>query len=516
MYFNKDVVENDHEKDKENEIQSGIISYLTENGGNVGIDNTTFTHVPFSLYPTLFSAELFQFGKEIAPLFNVLVDRIARNKLNSTSKDINISESWLESVLKATSEVDDFTKHLLDIYREVEKQKVKDPSSYQPIQLGILRSDYMVHDNSRSGDNEVNLFQVELNTIASSFGSLSTIISEAHQYMSKRYSSYVQNYLKTSLDESTVFNNFYPKNDVLNKTVNALAKGHNLFIKQLNLSTEISTSILMVILDDENNVFDQRMIEHCLFEKFGISLERKSFSDIAMCGQLRHIDKHKNILCINNTVISLAYFRSGYSPTNYKNEDSWKVRKMIELSKAIKCPSISYHLAGTKKVQQALTIPGELEKFLKPEECLKIRKCFVKIYTLDVNEMTLNDTKAVEKAMFSKDFVLKPSREGGGNNFYGLNVGEKLRSLSDVERKGFILMERIYPKALPVKLLRKGVKQEGNGVYELGMFSTILTDSNEEIVNEYVGYLLRLKFENVDEGGVATGYSCLGSLALVE
>ena len=36
---------------------------------------------------------------------------------------------------------------------------------------------------------------------------------------------------------------------------------------------------------------------------------------------------------------------------------------MIERSLAIKSPSIQYHLAGTKKVQQALAAPGTLERY---------------------------------------------------------------------------------------------------------------------------------------------------------
>lgn len=36
----------------------------------------------------------------------------------------------------------------------------------------------------------------------------------------------------------------------------------------------------------------------------------------------------------------------------------------MEQSSAIKCPSISYHLAGTKKIQQELAKPGVLERYL--------------------------------------------------------------------------------------------------------------------------------------------------------
>ena len=36
---------------------------------------------------------------------------------------------------------------------------------------------------------------------------------------------------------------------------------------------------------------------------------------------------------------------------------------MIERSMAIKCPNISYHLAGTKKMQQVVASPGVLERY---------------------------------------------------------------------------------------------------------------------------------------------------------
>ena len=40
----------------------------------------------------------------------------------------------------------------------------------------------------------------------------------------------------------------------------------------------------------------------------------------------------------------------GYVPDQYPTQVEWEARRMMELSLAIKCPSINYHLAGTKKV----------------------------------------------------------------------------------------------------------------------------------------------------------------------
>lgn len=48
--------------------------------------------------------------------------------------------------------------------------------------------------------------------------------------------------------------------------------------------------------------------------------------------------------------VALAYYRSGYAPVQYPSQLEWDARLLIERSLAIKCPSIQYHLAGTKKV----------------------------------------------------------------------------------------------------------------------------------------------------------------------
>ena len=42
----------------------------------------------------------------------------------------------------------------------------------------------------------------------------------------------------------------------------------------------------------------------------------------------------------------------GYTPNDFHSDKDWDSRLLLERSKAIKCPNIYYHLAGTKKVQQ--------------------------------------------------------------------------------------------------------------------------------------------------------------------
>ncbi|XP_071022648.1 glutathione synthetase-like [Oncorhynchus clarkii lewisi] len=65
---------------------------------------------------------------------------------------------------------------------------------------------------------------------------------------------------------------------------------------------------------------------------------------------------------------------------------SWEARLMMERSLAVKCPDISTHLAGTKKVQQELGRPGVLERFFpgEPDVVDQIRATFAGLYTLDM------------------------------------------------------------------------------------------------------------------------------------
>ena len=60
---------------------------------------------------------------------------------------------------------------------------------------------------------------------------------------------------------------------------------------------------------------------------------------------------------------------------------------MMERSLAIKSPSIQYHLAGTKKIQQALASPGALERFFDDKSKIdEVRDTFTGIFSLDHNE----------------------------------------------------------------------------------------------------------------------------------
>ena len=65
--------------------------------------------------------------------------------------------------------------------------------------------------------------------------------------------------------------------------------------------------------------------------------------------QLAKIDNDTHVLKINGFEIGFVYYRSGYQVEQYTDEKDWKTRGMLEVSQAVKCPSIDVHLTTFKK-----------------------------------------------------------------------------------------------------------------------------------------------------------------------
>lgn len=281
---------------------------------------------------------------------------------------------------------------------------------------------------------------------------------------------------------------------------------------------------------------DQRALEHEIWSTHGVRSEFATIDEL--CRRLSVNGEDKNRLFYlkedgTSIEISVAYYRACYTPNDYKCPADWETRRIIETSAAIKCPSAGYHLAGTKAIQAALCKPGVLERFLTHEECSLLRQCFAAQFSLgDVTRRESSSVAIANAISDGSNWVFKPQREGGGNNYYGAEVSNFLKShLGSEILDGYVLMQRIFPNALPSTFYKQGILQTGLSISELGVYGIYLgsrtaTDSSTTPIptssstsevtvrNSYGGYLLRTKQEGVDEGGVATGYSVLNSIYL--
>merc|ERR1711874_387782 len=160
---------------------------------------------------------------------------------------------------------------------------------------------------------------------------------------------------------------------------------------------------------------------------------------------------------------------------------------------------------------------GQVEKFLGCDlEISAVQEIFTGLYSLDHGEI---GDKNLESAIANpQKYVLKPQREGGGNNVYGEDIKPFLEKIKDSEeRNAYILMDRIQPPVTTNYMVRPGKKpQLVDVISELGIFGYVIGDKDAIHTNKHVGQMLRTKLSHVDEGGVAAGLGALDSVYLVD
>ncbi|CAG7693765.1 unnamed protein product [Allacma fusca] len=461
------VLEDVSEKAKDWALMHGVAMRSKQNFSK---DSVTFA--PFLLLPSTFPRPEFERAVNIQTVLNTLVHRVAHDF------------EFLRSSLSNTIKVDDFTGRLFSIY-----EKVLEEGITQGISLGLLRSDYFI---------DVPQFavkQVEINTVATSLAGVSTVLVDCHRFT------------LTELGHRDKLKNL-PENGALAGLSNGMLKAWEIYDRP-------TAAILFLVEDVTFNICDQRFHEFEI-QKLNPDVRtiRKTLTEVAFQGTL---DSEKRLF-IDGVEIALVYFRSGYSPDQYHTNTEWNARLLMERSRAIKCPSIYYHLAGTKKIQQELARPGVLEKFLDdPADVCAVRRIFTGLYSLDQGEA---GDKSIEMAIENpRKYVLKPQREGGGNNVYDEEIKDQLEKIRNTpERDAWILMEKIQPPLQKNYMIRPALSEPlyTDFVSELGIYGVIIGDAETIIENKYVGHMLRTKVSSANEGGVAAGWGALDSVYLVD
>ncbi|KAJ2256345.1 Glutathione synthetase [Coemansia sp. RSA 455] len=388
---------------------------------------TALVPAPVALAPSPIPRSEFDKVVALQPVFNQLFDRVARD------------HDFLTSTLESLGSADEFTLRILAMYIQ---QRVL--GVWKPAVVGIHRSDYLIHAPENEPDASPLAKQVEFNTIASSFASLSSIVGDFHRHMLAKTE------YKDLLQAGNITKDQLPANESLTSIADGLAAGFKLY------------------------------------------------------GNTRG-DKE----------VAVAYYRSGYAPTDFPSEKEWDGRWLVESSRTIPVPSLAYHLAGCKKIQQVLAQSGVVERYVDDQQAAElVRECFVGLYPLD---NTSEGQQAYDLAMANpSNYVVKPQREGGGYNTYGDDIPKLLSSLSDEERKGYILMDLIRAPGFRNVLLRNGQLVASEVVSELGIYGVWVSDTNGDVViNRSGGHLLRTKASDVYEGGVAAGFAVIDSPLLI-
>lgn len=132
--------------------------------------------------------------------------------------------------------------------------------------------------------------------------------------------------------------------------------------------------------------------------------------------------------------VGIVYYRTCYRIEHmrfgegYNIELSWETLEKIELSNAITVPPVEFRLANLKRVQTELGKNDVLRRYATEEEAEQLNQTRVREWDFDsISEGQLKELIAlVEQA--PNEYLLKPNKEGGGNNFFGNDIVALLKN----------------------------------------------------------------------------------------
>jgi glutathione synthetase len=414
-------------------------------------------HAPFSLTPYQLPSSLISQIQLHTQWSSLLFWKVAQNS------------DFLREILEPTAKVDEFVQFLLSL---IPNEKRQDQ------QLLINRNDFLF---GRKENGELQPLQVEFNTISASFAHLSGRVTALHQQLQQ------ENILKAA--------------PLSHGAIAGFASGIKETIENLGWQ---DAALLMLVQPKERNWFDQMGLFAALSQR-GVKVVRATLAEVHEKGKLKNGD-----LWVGPQRIGIVYFRAGYAPGDLPDEQSRSARRMLEASSAVLVPEASMQLAGTKKIQQVLADSSILSEFVPDSVADQIKAYFTMMFGL---EEEVEGIKAREYlAENAEQYVLKPQREGGGNNVYGAEIRDFLTSLPTSEDRAWIAMKRIEAETVESLLVVQEQAQSHHSISELGIFGLLRAKSGELRINMPVGHLVRTKASNVNEGGVVAGYACLNSL----
>ncbi len=420
-------------------------------------------HCPLMLSPTLISSSLVTQLESLAQPLALLIHRVANNL------------DFLAEQLQSTAANDEYTGFLLSL-------ALKEQRPQDSLRFSITRSDYFLTQQQDG------LRQVEFNTIAASYIGLSEKMTEFHKIWG-------------SLWHETW--------DLLpNKPISGVADA---FVSVMEEYGVADACILFVVQPNERNIFDQRFLEIALVEQ-GIQVIRTSLEAISEQGEIQN-----GHLVFKGKIAAITYFRAGYRPDELESKTARQGRQLISQSTTISVPDLPTHLAGTKKIQQVLTNSKMLKLFLNEQDTALVQQAFAKIYTLEDPIELDGKTMLAKEAAIAKpeQFVLKPQREGGGFNLYDEDIRQCLTKITAEESNAYILMERLFPPISSGWGMRNGEIWQGQVVPEIGQYGVLVARGDRILTNRAIGYLVRTKLSDMNEGGISAGYGHLNSLVKI-
>lgn len=539
------------------------------------IQDYQFTHGSLIKHPTYDS--LYRQSRELPYAFPIGISlfptpyprwlyeratRVLRPQFDELYAKVSCDEAWLRQATVALARVDPLAACLwscVDAARRAreERQRVSraggEDAEAQRIPeqfgLGIWRSDYMLQRERHREDGEdgVVLKQVEFNTISCAGGIHSNRATNVHRHLALSGAYNVDGADSASeRDETTsaITIDRLSVNETLAGITKALASAHAFYLSHIarrsprasDMSaipqaalTQHSCCVLMLVQPRNINIADERPIEYSLWNstpavpcfRVEFGTQTLSCTKVGPAGELLFSPPAAGS---RTWEVSIVYFRAGHDEDEYFNGNrvisqesiGAQVRVRLESSRAIMCPTLLGHIATFKMVQQALTAPGAVERFLSPDKAESIRSTFTDIYWTGQSRAA-----RVVASDEVQDWILKPSLEGGGHGVFGKDIPGYFHSLKQMDKGKYVLMRKIETPPLRNRLMSPRGMYEGGVISELGVFGACLWRKGsgsdcEMITSEPAGCSLKTKPETFNEMSVVKGYGCFDSPLLLD
>ncbi|KAL3088018.1 hypothetical protein niasHS_009304 [Heterodera schachtii] len=433
---------------------------------------------PVSLFPSPFPRHPFEHALSIQKALNELYFRVGT--------DFDFLERAYSDLVKT----DEHFRDTMQLLKKVHEEGIK-----QPITVVFQRADYMLNVVGGQTEEEptYEIKQLEVNCGSVAGTSLDRRATQLNHLMLKKAGFHAA-----------------PEDLPENWPDRAQIESIKMAWKAYDNPDAV---VLLTISPISQTAFDARFFETELdrLSDGRIKMVRSSMGD---CARRCKLDENF-VLSLDGREVAVVYSR--YSVLGKADPKSMALildaRFTIERSRAIKIPSAFIAFSCSKKVQQLLAEPGQLEHFFPKESDAEIvndiRKTFAGMWSLEnIDEKTEERIKDAIK--HPEGYVLKSNLECGGNNYFGDKIPQKLQEIKQDERPFHVLMQRLQPMSIENIMVQPDkVSKIDTMASELGVYGVLMGNMRTGEVNHNVqqGHLLKTKLATSDEGGISAGFA---------
>ncbi len=446
----------------------------------------TSKHAAFSFTPVPIEEQRYKYLVGAVPILGKLIHGVSENR------------EFLRNAIGPVSDGDPFFKALLKMHDQIYAESKAVPPR---LPLLIMRSDFM--DDVQSGPQ-----LIEFNGIAAGMGPFGQKIHELHQYLKL---SWPQVFDRWSSSTSDAF--------IDNPAIERIALGIAKASEQIRIESgnEGPATFLMIVQEDEDNIFDQHLLEEQL-QHLGLKTIKRTFRQLH--GNLS-TGKNNRLILDGFGPVDTVYLRAGYQYSDYIANDFdetkccaalMSTRIFIEQHRVAVNATVNQQLATSKRIQMLLSsmdVKALTQFGLTTEEARVVKQLMGEVRS--VNKYSYD---AIKNDSLT-EWVLKNQGEGGGHCVFDQDILPALQNLEEQQYPAWSLMRRIHPQprkksALVIRDAKPSIVEDL--ISELGMF-TVHIDGKPAVEEQgFAGYLIRSKSAAATEGGVHSGLGVLDSL----